>query len=342
VRLAERAAAALRELPAGADPKAAVQAAAGAAEALAARLAQGTDPGAPEPAAAAVAVAAPADPELGLTPAETAAAEQLARRERQLRERLQTILAERIAPQQNLRAESVALGRALAELRDRAGALSDRARGPAQEAARTLAERAPQAIDQGTDRLAQGQAAAARDALRQAAAQIESGAQQAEDLAAALRTERPPDPASPGGTSGAALATARAAMRQAAEQLAQAQPEAAGQAMQQAARELRAAAERGTGQGTSTAAASSQPAPGSGPESDHADPAETLARPGTPDLSELKAMIARTTGRTWGELPGHLRTEILQMSQGRYRDEYARLIQLYFQEIAAGAGGSPP
>jgi hypothetical protein len=25
------------------------------------------------------------------------------------------------------------------------------------------------------------------------------------------------------------------------------------------------------------------------------------------------------------------------MSQGRYRDDYARLIQLYFREIAAGA-----
>ncbi len=65
---------------------------------------------------------------------------------------------------------------------------------------------------------------------------------------------------------------------------------------------------------------------------------ETLAGAGAPDLSELKAMIAGKTGRAWGELPGHLRTEILQMSQGRYRDDYARLIQLYFREIAAGAG----
>ena len=58
--------------------------------------------------------------------------------------------------------------------------------------------------------------------------------------------------------------------------------------------------------------------------------------------AELKAMVARTSGRAWGELPGHLRTEILQMSQGRYRDDYARLIQLYFREIAAGAGRPEP
>jgi hypothetical protein len=36
-------------------------------------------------------------------------------------------------------------------------------------------------------------------------------------------------------------------------------------------------------------------------------------------------------------LPGHLRTEILQMSQGQYRDDYARLIELYFREIATDA-----
>jgi hypothetical protein len=51
----------------------------------------------------------------------------------------------------------------------------------------------------------------------------------------------------------------------------------------------------------------------------------------------LKATVARQSGRAWGELPGHLRTEILQMAQPRYRDDYARLIQLYFREIAKGA-----
>ena len=63
---------------------------------------------------------------------------------------------------------------------------------------------------------------------------------------------------------------------------------------------------------------------------------------GTADLSELKATIARQTGRAWGELPGHLRTEILQMAQGRYRDDYARIIQLYFREIATGAERPKP
>ena len=58
-------------------------------------------------------------------------------------------------------------------------------------------------------------------------------------------------------------------------------------------------------------------------------------------LAELQELVRAKTGRRWGELPGHLRSEILQMSQGRYRDDYARLIQLYFREIAAGAGARP-
>jgi hypothetical protein len=142
-------------------------------------------------------------------------------------------------------------------------------------------------------------------------------------------------------------------MRQAAEQLAgtqrggananaNANARAAQRAMQRAARDLRAAADRGAG---ATAAAANSPnatAPGASEESDNGDPQETLAGTGTPDLSALKATLARQTGRAWGELPGHLRTEILQRTQGRYRDDYVRLIQLYFREIAAGAGtGSP-
>jgi hypothetical protein len=292
------------------------------------------------------ALPAPADPKPGLTPAQAAAAEDLARRERLVREQLQTLLTDQVAPQQALRTEAVALGRDLTALRNRAQPLSDRARGPAQDAAQTIGEQAPRTMDQSSDRLAKGQAAAARELQRQAAALIERGAQHAEDLAAALRSGagRRPDAPQTGAQDAQAtqppLAAARAAMRLASEQLAQAQDQAARQAMQQAARNLRAAAEPSTGSpdtGTDTGtAADAESAPV--PAGDAGDPQETLARPGTPDLSELKAAIARTTGRAWGELPGHLRSEILQMSQGRYRDDYARLIQLYFREIAAGAG----
>ena len=214
-------------------------------------------------------------------------------------------------------------------------------------------------MDQGAERLAQGQATAARDAQRQAAATVERGAQQAEDFAASLRADGRPANHDPAQANAAAaenpapsrpLATARAAIRQAAGQLAQAKAkgsnpnqedaaQAARQAMEQAARDLRTAAEHGS----SAAAANANAAgPGAAEESDSRDPQGTLAGAGTPDLSELKATIARQSGHAWGELPGHLRTELLQMARGRYRDDYARLIQLYFREIAAGAGRLEP
>jgi hypothetical protein len=88
------------------------------------------------------------------------------------------------------------------------------------------------------------------------------------------------------------------------------------------------------------ALAKTEPAPG-----DPRDPKGGRAGPGVAEPDELRAlqeMVRAKTGRAWGELPGHLRTEILQMSQGRYRDDYARLIQLYFREIAAGADSAPP
>ncbi|MHC5544256.1 hypothetical protein ACYOEI_39010, partial [Singulisphaera rosea] len=67
------------------------------------------------------------------------------------------------------------------------------------------------------------------------------------------------------------------------------------------------------------------------------DPQGKAAGQATPSLEALKGLVRSKSGRKWGELPGHLRSEILQMSNGRYRDDYSRLIQLYFREIAADA-----
>jgi hypothetical protein len=101
--------------------------------------------------------------------------------------------------------------------------------------------------------------------------------------------------------------------------------------MHEAAQDLRAAA-----QPPSQALARNEPSPSQPHESATLTPRPNEAAPAESDLSELQALIRAKTGRSWGELPGHLRTELLQMSQGRYRDDYARLIQLYFREIAAG------
>ncbi|MDR3636399.1 MAG: hypothetical protein P4L84_21530, partial [Isosphaeraceae bacterium] len=191
--LAERARVAEAHAPGAAPPTpdALAQAREQVAQALEALAAHApADPALPAPPAAPRGVP---DPELALKPAQAEQAKALARRERQVRERLQALLGERVAPQQALRRESANLGRDLAALRDRTRGVSDRAQGPAHEAAQLLGEHAPRAMDQGSEHLAQGQPNAARDDQRRAAELAERGAQQAEDLAAALRADRPAD-----------------------------------------------------------------------------------------------------------------------------------------------------
>jgi hypothetical protein len=39
-------------------------------------------------------------------------------------------------------------------------------------------------------------------------------------------------------------------------------------------------------------------------------------------------------GKRWGDLPGELRTKVIQDMQARYGEDYARIIKLYFEQIA--------
>ncbi len=343
VRLADAAA----QLDAAADPRAvaaADQAAAEAGEALARRLADDPGPRAPAIAAARAdpeVAAVPADPELGLGPDQAARAADLARRQRQIRERLQAAMGERVAPQEGLRRESSALARELGELRDRAREVNARNQGQANAAADLLGEQAPRAMGRGAEQLARGKPDDARDSQRQAADLVERAAREAEDLAAGLRAEAAAEAGGAAPTP-AGLADARASLRQLAAQLAAAREgraagqaaqaaQAASPAMHRAAESLRSAAQ---GPGS---AAPSLPGTGTAPGADDPDPVAGPAGTATADLAALQDLVRKQAGRRWGDLPGHLRTEILQLSRGRYRDDYARLIQLYFREIAADA-----
>ena len=190
------------------------------------------------------------------------------------------------------------------------------------------------------------------------------------DMAAALRAERneiaahaavEPAPGAKEEGPAEAIGDAREQMRQAGRELEHARdPARAAQsipaartAMLQAAGNLRAAA-------AAVGAAASSALAGLDGDDDGGLAADSLAQgdagsaraggsnpdptggPGgkaDPDLTELKEKIRTKTGHKWGDLPGHLRNEILQMQAGRYRDDYARVIQLYFREIA-GAGAA--
>ena len=59
--------------------------------------------------------------------------------------------------------------------------------------------------------------------------------------------------------------------------------------------------------------------------------------PGTLD-TELK----RRAMKNWGKLSGNLKTEILQSSQRKANGDYAKLIKLYFEELAKAGQTSDP
>lgn len=192
-----------------------------------------------------------------------------------------------------------------------------------------LADRAGQRDQADASRLRADQAEAARD--------LDTLLRDSPELHAAAQQDRakPAPPSNP-------LDAAREAMRQALGQLQRDRPgadsqdrQAARQAMNRAAEALRSAAQNAATKPGQPARAESA--------ARNRDPRNVRALPGSVDLTTLQALLRSQSGRAWGELPGHLRTEILQMTPGRYRDDYARLIQLYYQELATGAaGGGPP
>jgi hypothetical protein len=335
-----------------------------AADALAALASSAPAPkAAPEPGASQP-PPAPADPELGLTLAHAAAARDLVRRQRQIREQQLSIPGRRLLPQQALRRQAESLAHDLSVLRERVRRLTEVGQYHAREAVQHLSVHAPHFMNQASEQLAQGRIREVRDAQRRSAELLERGAQFADDFAFALdaelrasrgmplaRSGDKPESASPG-----ALGAAREAMSRAARALdwgrgagqTETAVRAGAQAMREAARELRAASQASdearevATAGELRAAEPSTLDPQAEPSGTQApgpelDSESGLAGKAAPDQSALKEVIRTNPRRAWGELPGHLRTEILQTVRGRYRDDYARLIQLYFREIAAGA-----
>jgi hypothetical protein len=170
----------------------------------------------------------------------------------------------------------------------------------------------------------QGHPGAARQAQEQAAQALDRATHQAEQAARQLVPQAgKPQPDSPGDAqAGRQLQQAQGEMSQARGQLAQGQTRQAGQAMQQAAQALARAAQQ-----------LGQPQIGPANANARSRPAGALGQ-GAPDLSMFGKDLQQYAGKPWGELPGELRTRIIQDVKARYGADYARIIKLYFEQIA--------
>jgi hypothetical protein len=210
----------------------------------------------------------------------------------------------------------------------------------AAQQASQAAQQSQQAMQQARDQQSQGNQGAARQSQQQAAQALDRAGQQAMQASqqqTASRQQANPMPGTPqpnGRPTGQAVQQAKDQMGQAQARLNQGQAQAAQAAMRQAAQAMQQAAQQ---------LAARQPGQ---PPTQMGRPGEFgIAEGGRPDPSLFGPGMEKYAGKTWGELPGELRTRIVQDMKAKYGDDYARMIKLYFEQIASTsprATRSPP
>src|SRR5262249_31667215 len=155
---------------------------------------------------------------------------------------------------------------------------------------------AQQATDLGEARRARRKAA---EALDRAALEAEKTAKQQEGDGGTRRGTAPADPSQQAGSS---LHKAKSDMQNAQGQLGQGQTDQAQGPMRQAADAWQQAAKQLWGGQQAGGPPGDNVKPGNGPTS-------------PPPAGELKRELSKYTGKAWGDLPGELRTRILQQAK---------------------------
>jgi hypothetical protein len=258
-------------------------------------------------------------------------ARQLSQRQEEINRRLAALTANTDAQRTQEQARRRELGQQTSELAQDLNQLAQRmadsslARLSVQRAAE-LGQRAQGAMKQAEDSDRQGNERRAREAQQEAALDLDRAAGQAElaaqQMAAALDLPHlQSDPAPTASQPGQALQQAEQHMIQAEAQLSQGRHLPARDAMQRAAQALQRAARQ-------LAQQNGRPNP------TEQTNGKGVAAAGRFDPSLFGSDAKEYAGKRWGELPGELRTKIIQDMQARYGDDYAHIIKLYFEQIA--------
>jgi hypothetical protein len=212
------------------------------------------------------------------------------------------------------------LARQLMELAQQVGPEAKRSAGDAAHAA----QMAQKAMQESQSDKQQGRMEQSKQQDTEAARQLELAGKKLDEAGRAMSEQAGSDPklAADDANLQKSFQESQMKLDQAQQQLKQ-QPKNAAGALQQAAKSLTQ-----TAQQASQAAAAAQPKGG-------ADPARQSYQGGpgaSPDF--VPESVKAYAGKTWGELPGELRTRIVQDLRARYGDEYGPIIQRYFQQIA--------
>jgi hypothetical protein len=256
---------------------------------------------------------------------QTKEARRLAQEQRQLRAEVQNALnartplsaqqTEQLARQEALRrqagdlaGELLPLGQQLPQVPKIMEAFSS------EQSARGAMQQAQTQSQAGNQVQAQQSRQEAAQSLNRAAQQIEQAFQQMSQAQSAAAQQK----------TGQALQQAQNQMKQAQDRLNQGQQRSAQSPMRQAAQALQQAAQQ---------LAQQQQQPGT-PVPDSTSGTRGVAAGGEPDIRLLGKDMEKYAGKSWGQLPGELRNQILQDMKARYGEDYARIIKLYFEQIA--------
>lgn len=254
-------------------------------------------------------------------------ARQLAREQRELREAAQKLAkqqAEATQPQQEkqqqLAQETSGLMQKLEQMTQQLSR-SPQAQQKMQQATQSGRE-ARQQMQQAQEQQRQANQDRTQKHQQQAAQQLDQAAKCCEQGAQTLAAQQ----GSPSSQqTGESVQQAQGEMRQAQSQLSQNQPSAAKTAMERAAEALQKAAQQLAGQQGQQQGQPTLPAEA---------PQRGADGGGDPDLKTLPDALKQHVGKRWGELPGELQTKIIQDMKARYGDDYARIIKLYFEQLA--------
>ncbi len=252
-------------------------------------------------------------------------AQQLAQNQEELNRRMAPLTDLANAQQLQQQARQEDLSRQTGNLKRDLGQLALQMRQvPQAMQAFMLSQQARAAMEQAQALGQLGNQTEAQQSRQQAAEALDQAAQQAEQAGQQLAARQ--DQAAPNAQAnkqtGQALDQAQGQIKQAQGQLTKGQNQNAQAAMRQAAKSLKQAAQQVAQQ-----MQPGQPNPNS-PTGKGADAA------GAPDLSNFGKDVQKYAGKSWGELPGELRNKIIQDMTTKYGDDYARLIKLYFEQIA--------
>jgi hypothetical protein len=260
-------------------------------------------------------------------------ARQLAKQQEDLNKRLEPFVADKAANQAQQQARQQDLKQQTGDLSQRLRELAEQMRESQQ--AQDNARKASGSAQKGQDKMQQaqnqgqeGRMDPAKQARDQAAQALDKAAQQAAQASQQMQASQSAQQNTPENQqAGQAMQQAQNQMNQAQSELGQGKSQQANGSMQQAAKNLEQAAQQLAKQQQNQQRGEGQPEGG-------AEPAKAAANSGPQvDQGLLPADMKKYAGKRWGELPGELRTQIIQDMKAKYGDSHARMIKLYFEQV---------